>query len=284
MGWQDRQYNQSGGGFGERLSSASVVTWLLGINGVVFLLDSMLGGSTRGSALAPSGWGHFSVDKAITGLQIWRGVTYQFLHANFFHLFFNMLALYYFGPLMERWWGSRRFLAFYLLCGLGAAALFTLMVFTGVLDVASWRPLVGASGCIFGILVGCAMLYPDQRVMLLFPPIPMTLRTLALVFLGLAVLSIVFGSQNAGGEAAHLGGAALGWLLIKNPRWLDFADRVSVSKFRQQIKQAQRQSAVKEDAQVDKILDKVREHGLASLTDREKKILQRATDRQKDAG
>ena len=113
MGWQDRHYQQGGGGgLGDRLSGASVVTWLLGINGVVFLLDSVLGGSTRGNALAPSYWGHFSVDKAITGLQIWRGITYQFLHGNFFHLFFNMLALYFFGPLMERWWGSKRFLAF----------------------------------------------------------------------------------------------------------------------------------------------------------------------------
>ncbi|MFQ5517842.1 MAG: rhomboid family intramembrane serine protease, partial [Acidimicrobiia bacterium] len=83
------------------------------LNAVVFLLDNILFNSNRGNWLAPWGWGSFSVTKAIGSLQLWRFVTYQFIHANFFHVFFNMLAVYFFGPIMERWWGSRRFLIFY---------------------------------------------------------------------------------------------------------------------------------------------------------------------------
>ncbi len=290
MAWQDRHYNQSGfgGSFGGRLQGASVVVWLLGINGVVFLLGMMLSGSSRGSWLTPHAWGHFSVGKGVFGLQVWRFITYQFLHGDFFHLLFNMFGLYFFGPLMEGWWGSRRFLAFYLLCGVGAAGLYVLLAFVpGLLDVSAGTGLVGASGCIFGVLVGCAVLYPHQQVMLMFPPIPMTLRTMAMVFLGLAMLSLLAGSANAGGEAAHLGGAALGWLLIKNPRWLNFADHAAgdwKDQLSQRVAQKKKLARSQENAEVDRILDKVRDQGLASLTKREQKILKRATDRQRHAG
>ncbi len=289
MAWHDRDYNQyeyrSGPSMMQHMGGQSVVFWLLCINAAVFMLDAVLGGSRRGSFLAPGDWGAFSVGKGIFGLQLWRVITYQFLHGSFFHVFFNMLALYFFGPLMERWWGSKRFLAFYLLCGIGGAALYTGLSFVpDLLGVSLRSTLVGASGCVFGILAGCAMLYPHQRVMLIFPPIPMTMRTMALVFLGLGAMSVIVGSRNAGGEAAHLGGAAIGWLLIKYPRSLSFVDRHWAHDFKQRQQKKHRQAAAKEDVQVDQILQKVREHGLASLTNREKKILQRATDRQRRAG
>lgn len=287
MAWQDRHYYPGDGPrnpITDRLGGASIVAWLLGINGVVFLLDAILSNSARGNWLSPGNLGHFSVAKAIYGLQVWRWVTYQFLHHDFFHLLFNMVGLYFFGPMMERWWGARRFLVFYLLCGLGAAALYTLLAFVpGLLNVYVGTGLVGASGCLFGVLIGCAALYPHQRVMLLFPPIPMTMRTMALLFLGIALLSMMAGSPNAGGEAAHLGGAAVGWALIKNPVWLGFADRGSASQIHQVIHQARRRTSKSQEIEVDRILDKVRTQGLASLTHREKKVLQRATDRRRNA-
>ena len=289
MAWHDRDYNQyeyrSGPSMMQHMGGKSMVFWLLCINGGVFLLDAVLVGSRRGSSLAPHDWGAFSVGQGVFGLQLWRMITYQFLHGGLMHLLFNMIGLYFFGPLMERWWGSRRFLAFYLLCGIGGAGLYTALSFVpGLLGVSIHSSLIGASGCIFGILIGCAVLYPNQRVMLIFPPIPMTMRTMALCFLGLGVLSLMAGSANAGGEAAHLGGAALGWFLIKNPRWLNFVDRNWFGDLQRHRQERQRHAAAKEDAQVDRILSKVREHGLASLTNREKKTLQRATDRQRRAG
>ena len=101
------------------------------------------------------------------------------------------------------------------------------------------------------------------------------------------MLSLMVGSANAGGEAAHLGGAALGWLLVRNPSWLGFADRLSPNQIRTSLQQSRnhsrRQSGVREENEVDRILDKVRANGLASLTRREKKMLQRATDRKRGA-
>ena len=306
MGWQDRHYHREqspyggdAGGFGSGRPAMSMVAWLMAINCVVFLIDSVLTGSMRGGAAAPSRFGDFTVNQAVFGLQFWRWITYQFMHDGLMHLACNMIGLYFFGRLMEQWWGSRRFLAFYLLCGTSGAVLFTIVVqlAPGLIVDASRlphnmtpadMPMVGASGAIFGILVGCAVLYPHLRVMLLLPPIPMSMRTMALVFLGIATLSLMAGSRNAGGEAAHLGGAALGFFLVRKPSVLNWANRrlqfISSrgrSPGRWERKQKQSRS---EDGDVDRILVKVKEHGVHSLTRTEKKTLQRATERQRDAG
>ena len=293
MSWQDRHYNQVGneGGRGPRMPKGSVVMWLMGINCVVLVLDGILADNrwARGSQGPLSEWGCFSIEKAVQQWQVWRWLTYQFIHGGFWHLVGNMIVLYFFGRMLEAWWGSRRFLAFYLLCGASGAVVFSLLAMVpGLLNVSSDTPMVGASGSVFGILVGCAVLYPRQRVMLLFPPIPMSMRTLALIFLGIAALSVIVGSRNAGGEAAHLGGAALGWLLVRRPNWLNFANGFGGSIANAQLKrlqrkaQRQRQKVEDAEAQVDKILDRVREHGLQSLSPREKKILKNATERKRD--
>ena len=305
MAWQDRDYNRGGGcgdgppgggGFsgaiGGRLAGARVTFWLIIINFIVLVLNGILTGSSRGGALSLERWGNFNISQAIYHLQLWRWVTYQFLHDGFFHLAFNMIALYFFGPLLESWWGPRRYLAFYLICGTCGAFFYTVLAFVpGLLQVDADTGLMGASGSVLGILVGCAVLYPHQRVMLLFPPIPMTMRTLALFVLGIAGLSLIVGSANAGGEAAHLGGAVLGFVLIKNPRFLWFAEHIGAGWFKQVTlrrlqQRAQRQRGImdSEQAEVDRILDKVREHGMHSLTSREKRALKRATDRQRRAG
>lgn len=292
MSWRDRDYAREeeyrgGGGFGVRARGMSMTMWLIVINLAITVLDTILGGSTRGSVLAPGYYGEFNIEKAVHGLQLWRWFTYQFVHAGFMHLIFNMIGLYFFGPMMERWWGSRRFLAFYLLCGVSGAFLFTALAYIpGVLAVSNASYLVGASGSVFGILIGCAVLFPHQRVMLLIPPIPMSMRTLALVILGIAGLGLIAGSMNAAGDAAHLGGAALGFFLVKNPRLLGFADGLGGMWTNWQVQQKRRsaqrsrESEIAEQRDVDAVLDKVRREGLQSLTAREKRILQRATDRQ----
>jgi hypothetical protein len=147
--------------------------------------------------------------------------------------------------------------------------------------------LVGASAGIFGILLAAARIAPDTQVMLLFPPIPIQLRTLAWIFVGIAVYTVLTAGNNAGGQAAHLGGAALGYVLIRRPSVLNFADGLGGKLKQMQARQAQRSSyrrqqmAQREREQVDAVLDKVRREGLQSLTDREKRILQRATDNQR---
>lgn len=301
MGLADRHYHREegggfgqfgggpgrGGGWGPGGGGYSAVTWLIIVNAGVFLLDGILAGARRGGTLAPGGWGGFTIAEGIKGLELWRLVTYQFLHADFWHILFNMVVLYFFGPLMEKWWGTRRFVAFYLVCGCGGAILYTLFsMVPGLLAVGEGTRLVGASGSIFGILAACAVKYPEMRVMLLIPPIPLRMRTLALAILGIAAFSLLVGARNAGGEAAHLGGAALGWVLVRYPELLGWVERLGAGRLKElgtrvgaaRAGRRRRQDKTQQ-AQVDRILAKVKEKGLASLTPREKKVLQDATDR-----
>jgi len=284
MSWQDRDYNREsygGGGLSSRLRGGSAVMWLIIINCVVFVLDSILRSGTRVPEwLVPYLIGAFSTEKAVYGAQLWRFVTYQFLHGDFLHILFNMIGLYFFGPMMEQWWGSRRFIAFYLLCGVCGSLPMIGFTLIGLID--SRVNLVGASGALYGILIGAAVLYPNMRVQLMFPPIPMTLRTMALVFLGISALSTIAGS-NDGGNAAHLAGAAMGFLFVKTPSLLNWADRLNPSAIQagytkgRYEKKLQKEQATREE--VDRILAKVSEKGIASLTAREKKLLQQDTDR-----
>ena len=133
-------------------------------------------------------------------------VTHMFMHADMGHLFFNMFALYFFGPMTERVWGAKKFLVFYLLCGAGAMGLHLL--------IGGGSPVLGASGAISGVVLAFAMLFPNAKVMLLIPPIPMKAKHMVLVFLGID-LFLGLSSYNTGiAHFAHLGGALFGFLLI----------------------------------------------------------------------
>jgi membrane associated rhomboid family serine protease len=171
------------------------------------------------------GLGYFSLSTAIGNLEIWRFITFQFLHANVMHLAFNMFALFFFGPFIESFLGRRRFLAFYLLCGVGGPIAYLVLLTTKVLVVSPATPMIGASASIFGVLIAAARIAPNT-VVLIYGVFPMQLKTLAWVLLAIAAFTVLrygnTGQHNAGGEAAHLGGAAMGWLLIHNPHWLQF--------------------------------------------------------------
>jgi membrane associated rhomboid family serine protease len=223
-------------------SMLSVTTWLIIINIAVFIIDSILqqhrisevlrqypppfrynSNLRRELLLRISGpleeWGHFSMTAAVNQLQIWRFVTFQFLHANLGHIFSNMLSLFIFGPIVEHYFGSRRYLIFYLLCGIAGAGSYLLLLSVHILIGAN-TPLVGASAGIFGVLVAGAVLAPNATIFLLFPPIPLKLKYLALILVGWATYVALQNGPNAGGQAAHLGGAALGFLLIRYPQIL----------------------------------------------------------------
>lgn len=260
MGLYDRDYHRrdprnsrSGGGFsnewnapsrGRRLggmSMWSINTWIIAINALVFVADRLLIQAgiayevgqqifrlpdgrmlVRSIVMGPlEHFGYFSADTAITHVQMWRFLSFQFLHANLSHIFFNMLALYFFGPLIEQYLGSRRYLVFYLLCGVVGPIAYLMLWGTGILVTSADAPMIGASAGVYGVLIATATIAPNAMVMLLFPPIPMKLKTLAWVFIGLAVFVVVTGGRNAGGEAAHLGGALAGWYLIRHVHLLN---------------------------------------------------------------
>jgi len=221
MGIYDRDYYRqpSGGGFGS-FEMWTITTWLIIVNVAVFFLDGVL--NRMGAGYALSEWGYFSVATAIWHLEIWRFITFQFLHASVGHIFFNMLGLYFFGPIVESYLGSRRYLAFYLACGLAGAVSYMILWGCGVLSDGAATPLVGASAGIFGVLVAAAKVAPGMKVYVMLT-FPIPIRVLVGAYLAMAAYEVITSGSNAGGQAAHLGGAVLGLALIFNPHWLNVA-------------------------------------------------------------
>lgn len=150
---------------------------------------------------------------------VWQPATYLFLHAGFFHILFNMLTLWMFGVELERLWGTRFFLKYYFLTGVGAAATTILLAFLplpGEINATLRYALtVGASGSIYGLLLAYALYFPD-RPLFMFPiPIPITAKYFVMILGGIALLSSMSASQGGVANVAHLGGLAFGYLYLK---------------------------------------------------------------------
>jgi membrane associated rhomboid family serine protease len=145
-----------------------------------------------------------------TLFQPWQLLTYSFLHAGFLHIFFNMFALYMFGTPLEAFWGSRRFAFYYVACVLTAAA--TELVVQNATEVGG--PVLGASGGVFGLLLAFAWYFPKQRLMLLFPPIPMPAWLFVTIYGAFELVLGVTGAQPGVAHFAHLGGMLGGALSI----------------------------------------------------------------------
>ncbi len=153
----------------------------------------------------------------------WQLVSHMFMHANFSHLLFNMFALYMFGTALESHLGSKRFLTFYFLSGFGALALYLFVWYLqmSALDPAVYEAvlrrgdrMLGASGAVFGLLAGFGMLFPESKIMLLIPPIPIKAKYFVLIY---GAIELFFGISNMNtgvAHFAHLGGAIFGALLI----------------------------------------------------------------------
>jgi rhomboid family protein len=144
------------------------------------------------------------------GFEPWQLITYAFLHGSIAHIFFNMFALYMFGGSLERYWGGRRLVIFYLVCVL-TAAITQLLVQRGS-GVA--EEVIGASGGVFGILLAFAWYFPRQRILLLFPPIPMPAWLFVTLYGLLELFFGVTGRQAGVAHFAHLGGMLGGALCI----------------------------------------------------------------------
>lgn len=309
MGFENRDWyrNERSGRSRASGSAWSVNTWLIVACVAVFVVDPFL----RGAFLRLMGLdvarplaelGYFSTSTALFGRtdqgssipQVWRFITFQFLHANFDHLLFNMIGLFFFGPVVEQYLGGKRYLAFYLLCGICGALMYMLLNLAGLvamkLHVNSLpmallydprMPLVGASAGILGVMMAAAFLSPDS-IVYAFYVVPMKLRTFAWVMVGIAVFTVFSHGRNAGGEAAHLGGAIAGAFLIRRPHllhalfdWVGMFDPTSRTR---RMRAAQRRGAVS-SGEVDRILEKIRLRGLQSLSETERRILRDASRR-----
>ena len=161
----------------------------------------------------------------------WQVITHMFMHGGFWHIFFNMYTLFLFGCVVERIIGSKKFLLFYFICGLGAVALHFGVQYlqlqsymegaalgntTALQHIAEIKsiPTVGASGAIYGVLMGYAMLFPESKMTLLFPPVTLSAKWMVVVFAAIELVTGVTGWAGGIAHFAHLGGMLIGWLLI----------------------------------------------------------------------
>jgi membrane associated rhomboid family serine protease len=249
---------------------------LLIANTLVFLVTYMEPGLIRYMAFMPAG----------ILLQPWTIVTYMFAHGGFMHLLFNMLGLFFFGPPLEAKWGSKAFLKYYFICGMGGAVLSLLQPMS---------PIIGASAAVFGVMLAFAMNWPDTPIYLMgIFPVP------AKILVGLlAIFSLfsAFGGRADGvAHFAHLGGFAAGFAWLK---WEAHRGPKGMRKFNRMMNRRKLtvvpggedtrartvpgtgSPADKDEAQLlgelDKVLDKISSNGMASLTPAERRILDEAS-------
>lgn len=140
--------------------------------------------------------------------EVWQLVTYMFLHADLWHIFFNLFALWIFGQAIENYWGTKRFTTYYFLTGIGAALIHMWISGGGA-------PTIGASGAVFGILLAFGMMFPERYIMLLIPPIPIKAKYFVAIFGGIELFFGVTGTRSGIAHFAHLGGMIVGFLLIR---------------------------------------------------------------------
>ena len=295
MGWQDRDYARDESvrrpvrQVFQRtlLGGRSIVTVLIVVNVTVFVL----GGFEPSLRATIERIGAMQTSAVMHG-QIWRLFTAQYLHGGIGHLFINMLVLHFLGRPLERMWSPKRFLTIYTLCGLAGYVFYTIL---GISDVIPPNTIaVGASGCIFGLLGIAAVLFPTATVYVYFL-FPIKIRTAAYIFGAIALYSLITRGSNYGGEACHLAGLGFGvWWAMKGEAWwamrqVRMPRRRSASKGARTRGFKARIAERREDAEtIDRILRKVYDGGIHSLSDGEKKALQEATERQQkrddDAG
>jgi membrane associated rhomboid family serine protease len=195
--------------------SPSIVQILLFLNGIsFFLLFTANGQIIESFALWPLGLtGEELFDGIAPIFQIWQLITYSFLHGSLFHLLINMYVLWLFGSRIEYAWGSKAFVIYYVVCAFGAG-LVQLFVASQAVSEGSIYPTVGASGGVFGLLLAFGLTYPNERLMLIFPPIILKAKWLVLIYAAIELYAGVTGTLAGIAHFAHLGGMLFGFLLL----------------------------------------------------------------------
>lgn len=266
MGFENREYYRDDDRPNLRFQMPNVSKLFLGIALsclVLFIIQSTSREFTNTFKLLP--------DVSTNLFQPWRWLTYQYLHGDAVHFFFNMIGLFFFLPWLETKWGWQKTLAFYTLGGIAAGVAYTMLGF--LFPRYGGSGLIGASGSVFAILGGCALFYPDRTVILLF--FPVTMRALAGLY-GLFFLLSTFADRNFS-NAAHLGGLLFGFLApyLAGPKLRDLQESMAAKK-----RERDAAAVINEQAEIDRILAKVSAEGMHSLTRVEQRTLKLATERQ----
>ncbi len=300
MSWQHRDYagaDDAGGTYrprgyyrGPGMRTISITTIIIIANAVIFFLTNNVSGGF-GNTIA-----NFAVmqpDAVLHG-QVWRLFTATYLHANLGHLLANMIGLFFFGPALERTWGSRQYFLVYTLGGILGNVVFTVAGLIGFINPQVFG--VGASGSVLALLGAAAVLFPNARIYLYFL-FPISIRTFVLLYGLYFVWNVFQRGSNYGGDLCHLGGLALGL-------WWATTGGISLSgKHRTQIDprsllgrlfksgnqprtgpgawEARMQQRREDEQTIDRILRKVHDQGMQSLTPAEKQALTAATQRRR---
>lgn len=210
---------QSDFGAGRRSTTTPVVSLLLALNGLAFMAEFVAGEWLLFQfALWPLGSPDYAGSLLglirVPGFQPWQLVSYAFLHGSLLHLFTNMFAMWMFGIPIERLWGSGRFAVYYFVCIVGAGTVQLLVASAAVAEVGPY-PTIGASGGVFGVLLAFGMMFPNQRILLLFPPIPMRAKWFVILYGAFELYAGISGTMSGVAHFAHLGGMLFGFLLIQ---------------------------------------------------------------------
>jgi len=233
-------------------------------------------------------WFAFTPAEVLT--RPWGAVTYMFLHGNFWHLFFNMVVLFFFGPPLESRWGPSEFLRFYFICGLGGVALSFLFASASI---------IGASAAIYGLMMAFALYWPNSLIYI-WGILPIKAKWLVGILFGMSLMNAVGGGGDGIAHLAHLGGLLTGFLYLKSD-WRPGAARkrthrgVQIRRFaivpREEPadqagsgKSSGSERSATDDSildEVDRILDKISAHGMASLTPKERKTLDEVSRRRR---
>ncbi len=273
-----------------------VIKNLLIINASVFLFLWLVGGSLMYRGEPVGAWIQYflALHPIGHGFKVWQLLTYMFMHAGLWHLFFNMFALWMFGMELENVWGSKKFLTYYVLSGLGGGIAHMLI---GPL-FGPPSPTVGASGAIYGVLIAFGLMFPDRLIFIYFF-VPVKAKYFVLGYTALELFNGISGTPDGLAHFAHLGGALVGYvyLLVDERRlplhrWMEKLkargkpDRYyydSYAQKKQPIAEAKfydiktgKEKDTEEDVMqrtVDAILDKISKSGYQNLTEEEKKIL-----------
>ena len=275
-------------GFGRSLPQT--VKFLLIINVAVFVATTILSFNVRYLNGIRNGWYIlFGLVPYLVNnkFMIWQFFTYMFLHGSLSHILFNMFALWMFGVELEYNWGKKDFLKYYFACGIGGGILvwFTSMVgFSG----SYYAPTIGASGAIFGILVAFGMMWPD-RLIFLFGVMPIKALHFVLIFGAIDLWQGLSGTAGNIAVFAHIGGGVSGFIYLKYGWRIMIHIEHMINKYKarkftvirggRESKYSSGNSTGHPDIEdeVDRILDKIAREGMDSLSDSEKRILERAS-------
>ncbi len=210
-----------------------------------------------------------------TEYPIWQPVTYMFLHGGFTHLLFNMIALWIFGSVLESVWGTKAFLRYYFITGVGAGL--SNCFLTPGMNI----PIIGASGAVYGLLAAYAMLFPNSLVYV-YGLFPIKAKWLAIIFGVIEFIASVGPGSSPVAHLVHLGGMVIGVIYLRKSDVLRWGARKAKGLQREQTTRREQRQVESENRlrrEVDDLLDKINEVGIENLTSWEKRRLREASEK-----